>query len=219
MKEFTSINSLEEIIENISKQMEDLKTQLICALSADNANLFTTDIFMMGAVNRSLALSAGFIDLIKKSNYLCAAALVRMHLETTLKIYALCKSSDPHGDAEIYLKVGSNPKYNYTNLATQLSTEELDGQKLFSNALTLYKETCEFVHLTWRHIYSTCGAMASFKNGKFDVLISPTMDYMDSRYFIGLSCKFSECTDITLFYIRSWGYTKQKYSGISSTIA
>ena len=64
------------------------KTQLELAknmIEAYGGSMYAIDLFISGALNRSLALSDGFKGLVKSKNLICAGAILRLQVDTAIK--------------------------------------------------------------------------------------------------------------------------------------
>jgi hypothetical protein len=54
-----------------------------------NTSLYHADFFVLGAIKRTVAQSSGFRMLIEARNFQCAAALVRMQIDTAMRLNGL----------------------------------------------------------------------------------------------------------------------------------
>src|SRR5687768_2017904 len=66
-------------------------------LSGEASALFITDFFMIGALKRSIDLVEAIADLANKWNFVAAAPLVRIHLDTLLRVSYVIE--EPDGDS------------------------------------------------------------------------------------------------------------------------
>src|SRR5215471_9979911 len=73
-------------------------------LQAYGGAFYPLDMLAVGALNRSAALGAGFRGLIEQRNFLCAAPILRLQLDTALRFYAAFIVEDPHAFASAVLK-------------------------------------------------------------------------------------------------------------------
>ncbi len=118
--------------------------------------------YLFGIARRALAQSAAFRQMIEARNSLVALSLVRMQLDTLLRLYALFWVADPQDFATRVFKGERIDKL-----------KAADGKKLQDKYLyerlaprnpwmpDVYKETSGYVHFSERHI------MAAF-NGRTD---------------------------------------------------
>lgn len=57
-------------------------------LHAISPKLYPFDLFLIGAINRSINLNKGFVELMNSNNFISAAPLVRLNLDNFLRLYA-----------------------------------------------------------------------------------------------------------------------------------
>lgn len=129
-------------------------------IQADSENkLFELDLFYLSLIQRSLSLINGFCTLIKENNFLCAAPIVRMHLDNLLQTYAAFIVKKPHdfarekieGKQSGNLKDKNGEKMTDSYLARSLSRfTQLDA----NFAVNVYKESSKFVHASNKHCFS-----------------------------------------------------------------
>ncbi len=121
-----------------------------------NKSMYLSDFYVMGALRRVLALVKGFRSQIAERNFLCAAPLVRMQLDTALRVYALSLVSNREDVAKQLLdgvplsklKDAKGQKLRDAYLVDQLS-------ETYAWVKPLYAETSGFVHLSERHFFTS----------------------------------------------------------------
>lgn len=121
-----------------------------------NKSMYLADFYVMGALRRILALAKGFKSQIEDRNFLCAAPLVRMQLDTALRLYALSLVSNRDDVAKQLLdgvplsklKDAKGQKLRDAYLVDQLA-------ETYSWVKPLYAETSGFVHLSERHFFTS----------------------------------------------------------------
>ena len=122
---------------------------------ADSRRLYPFDFWAAAAVNRSLAVSAGFRRLIRDQNLICAGALLRLHLDTAMRLMAGFIVERPHDFATEVMggsrinkmkdRCGSRMTDRY--LLTQLARE-------YPWVESVYERTSDYVHFSATHIFS-----------------------------------------------------------------
>jgi len=183
-------------------------------LKADNGKLFLLDLYTIGIMNRSVLLIKGFSDLIENNNFLSAAPLIRLHLDSLLQFYAAFIVKDPHdfsqkkmsGKQSNNLKDSNGEKLTDGYLAGLLSKE--NGFEWVKN---VYKETSKFIHFSDKHIFSSA---QNKKNNKFSFVISDKLDVPASAQNEAIDAMI-EITQGLFKYIYGWIHTKQN---LNSTI-
>lgn len=141
----TKLTELQQQILGTSKKLFD-----------QNKSMYLADFYVMGALRRILALAKGFRSQIEDRNFLCAAPLVRMQLDTALRLYALSLVSNREEVAKQLLdgvplsklKDAQGQKLRDAYLVDQLS-------ETYAWVKPLYAETSGFVHLSERHFFTS----------------------------------------------------------------
>lgn len=138
-------------LKNTSDQIVPIGLEIIEA----NGCIYTFDLFAHSVLNRGLSLINGFIHAIETENFLCAAPLVRMHLDNLLRFYASYIVDDM---GEFAMKVLNGEKIK--------DLKDKNGNKMTDYYLVkevtkrlpwverVYEETCGYVHLSDKHIFN-----------------------------------------------------------------
>ncbi|PIK71490.1 hypothetical protein CS379_19020, partial [Methylobacterium frigidaeris] len=129
--------------------------QSVCASALKNGRQIThADFFGIGVARRSMALSAGFRTLVEAKNGIAAVPLVRIHLDTVLRLYAAYFVKDHHQfcyDVFQGMQV-DRMKDDDGNL---MKDGYLRDRVAKSNPwiVEVYKKTSGAVHFSNRHIF------------------------------------------------------------------
>ncbi len=129
--------------------------------------------FLFGIARRALAQSAAFRQMIADRNSLVAAAIVRMQLDTVLRVYALFFVSDPEDFAK---QVFSGKPINRLHAADGhlLTDKYLANQLSVRNSWvpTVYAETSGYIHFSHRHMKAAI-ELIDEKTGEAELCIGP----------------------------------------------
>ncbi|MFH1188005.1 MAG: hypothetical protein V1688_04070 [bacterium] len=151
MKNNEKLNFLETARDQFNKIFEEM-------ITVDGGNIFTVDKFARGIINRSVMIISGFCKMMKNDNYLCAAPLVRLHLDSLLQLYAVFIVKNPHDYAfkKMKGKQTNNLKDREGNKMEDgyLVEQMIKSDKDFEWVKSVYKETSKFVHFSDKHIFS-----------------------------------------------------------------
>jgi hypothetical protein len=154
------------------KRIEQLEDELIrrgAGTVGAGANLSHADFFIVGALRRTLAQARGFRDLIDARNFPCAAAILRLQLDTAMRVNALSIVDDVDATCKAVL---NGEQFN--------RLKDRDGNKLSDAHIrkklaethpwisSVYERTSDFVHLSGKH---------------FEVSIARTDDETRMAYF------------------------------------
>jgi len=148
---------------NLQKRFRDFEklrqTHLnigIKMLSVNGGNIYLTDLVIIGILKRSLDILDGVISLVKYWNFIAAAPLLRLQLDSLLKLSYLAKSKN----ADIVsMKIIKG--YPFQNLKDE------EGKKLTDARLrdyacsvcpgidNMYREISKLIHLSNKHCFLT----------------------------------------------------------------
>lgn len=137
------------------KRIEQLEDELIrkgAGIVGAGADLSHADFFIFGALCRTLAQARGFRDLINARNFPCAAAILRLQLDTAMRVNALAIVDDVDAACKSVL---DGEQFN--------RLKDRDGNKLSDAHIRktlaqthpwispVYERTSDFVHLSGKH--------------------------------------------------------------------
>lgn len=143
--------TLAQRLDRIKRLEDDLVHEGMGIIGA-GADLSYADFFVFGALRRTLAQARGFRDLVTSRNFPCAAAILRLQLDTAMRINALSSVEDVDAACKAVIE---GEQFN--------RLKDLDGNKLSDFHLRkklaekhpwispVYERTSEFVHLSGKH--------------------------------------------------------------------
>lgn len=185
-------------------------------LQADNHKLYYLDLLVVGAVKRALSLSAGFSLLVRSWNLVAAYALVRMHLDTLMRLSGATLVSNPHDYAKNILEGKPINKMKSEN-NQQLTDKYLVGElgKQYEWMPRVYQRASGFVHLSGKHIYSALERKNS-NTKEFSICIGPDdhLMYPRKHFREAVDC-FNEISKVFMEYVQLWISTKDGKTGNS----
>lgn len=129
------------------------------------------DLFGMGIARRSLALSSGFRSMIEQRNSLCALPIVRMQLDTVLRLYAGFFVSDHQKFCRDVL-AGKQVDHVKSDDGKLMKDSYLRDRVATRNPwiVDVYKLTSGHIHFSSRHIFE---ALRRGNGDNFEMVIGP----------------------------------------------
>ena len=209
-----------EVVKAALANIEADEKQLVAAtgemFQADGGAIYPFDLLANAAINRALALSSGFRTLILQRNLVCAGPLVRLQLDTSLRLFAGFIVEKPH-DFAIKVLEGKHirrMKDKDGNFMTdRYLVERLAKQYPWIEAV--YERASDYVHLSGTHILSsvdiidkqsgTIGIKASFLDKPFS----------DDIYTDAINA-FRQCTRVIRIHVEGWILTKNNPEKVAS---
>lgn len=154
------------------KRIEQLEDELIrkgAGIVGAGADLSHADCFIFGALRRTLAQARGFRDLIASRNFPCAAAILRLQLDTAMRVNALSIVDDVDVACTAVL---DGEQFNRLKDRDGIKLSDAHIRKKLAEThpwiSPIYERTSDLVHLSGKH---------------FEVSIARTDDETRMAYF------------------------------------
>jgi len=182
--------------------------------AVENTNMGMIDFFIIGVVKRSLDLVDGFILTISNWNLICAAPIIRMHLDTLLRLNYISKVPPKEADKLILHIMNGEPLNKFKDSEGKgLNDTRLRKylKDVFPWIDNVYKQTSKFIHFSERHmfvpVYSTNNEKRivnfAIHKGSHNVKEEQITEYYNVFIII---------TDSIIKFINSWGERKRNLS-------
>ena len=170
----TLLNKKLEIIDSYIEELIMLGKE-----SAETHGLYTYDLFCMAILNRSVNILRGYTLLVRDKNFIAAAPLVRVHLDSLLRLYASTLVSYNIDDFALKILAGKQ----ISNL------KDRDGNKMRDRYLA--KKLSEVKNLEWvLDVYNAGSGHIHFSN--FATSSSTKLDSEKERTILGIIGKHDE---------------------------
>lgn len=196
--------------------LTDAHLKLFGALiQGDGGKLFPLDILAAATIKRSLALTQGIRSLIRASNYTCAASLIRLQLDSCLRLFAAFIVKKPHDLAHNVLK--GEPIRRM---------EDRDGNRMTDRHLVetlaskydwlpkMYNETSGFIHLSEKHLHLIFDGVVEEEHS-VGMRISADDEHLPLESWIELVDGFEAVTNILFEYLTGWVVTKDNPEAVA----
>jgi hypothetical protein len=202
-KESVVAESLEDKLFNIERGGEELRQAFVQLMQKDSA-IYVSDLIIFGALKRTLSLSDGFRRHIREHNFTCAAALLRLQLDTALRLFAASLHKNPEEYAKAVFegkRVDKLKDRRGNRLTDSYLAERLSEQ--YPWVKKVYVNLCDFIHLSNRHFFSSIAQLDdSDRTFKFQIS-AKDVPRPDSDYF-EIVDGFYETTRLTFGCAVGW---------------
>lgn len=179
-------------------------------IEADNGRMFGVDLVVIAAIYRSLSLIDGFTCMVEKRNVLCAAALVRLQVDSVLRLYACCLVDDPHSLVEPLLEgkpLNKIKSKDGNSLSDKYLRTELS--KLYPWVNSVYEQTSGFIHLSKAHMLSPVTHVDS-SSRSLRICVGREAREWTEKEMIETVEAFTEATKSVIHLAVSWLETKKR---------
>ena len=197
-KRIDHLDGLTDLHLNVCSQM----------LRADSGKMFPLDILASATIKRSMALIQGFTSLVKMGNYTCAASLLRLQLDSCLRLFATFIVDKPHDLAHKVLK-GKAIR----------DMKDRDGHRMTDRYLVntlgakyvwmprIYESTSGFIHLSEKHLFSVFDEAEDERS--VGLRIAADDENVPTELWVELADAFLAATDALFDYLKGWVFTKE----------
>ncbi len=195
------LNDLVTETTNVSKEMLSV-----------SEHLYTSDIFFIGVMNRSINLIDAILVLTDRWNFVAAGPLIRLHLDTLLCLSYL-RTIRNHDAFLIQILQGKRMNKIKDEEGEWLTDARLRGyaKSVFPQVDNVYQETSKLIHFSDKHVF-TCiealddkGRTAGFSIGK------GSSRWSEKDILTLLECAIA-ITDAILAVSRGWVLEKAQMS-------
>lgn len=183
-------------------QMTRTVQDMLYTSSGEN-ELHSSDLFVMGVVNRTMSLADAIQAMYEQRNYLTAAALLRMNLDTAARLWGgnLVVDFDDYCRRVIAgEKISTFKDRDGKSMTDRYLVESM--KKISSQAVTVYERTSGFVHFSGPHIYGMVAHMDDDGHVQF-VIGSKAPAAADKDWDVLLSA-FLHFTDLILSLVKRY---------------
>lgn len=161
------------------------------------------DMFLIGAIKRTLSQSLAFRTLVQGWNFTSAAVMVRTQLDTAMRVNGIKFMSDREQDIEEI----------FHGRTTYRKLKSTDGEKMtdayLKKKLTeehpwvgpFYDELSDFVHLSFRHFWPVLAGTSSDRTAQF--VIHGEDPIKDERNYDAVAGGFHRVTLLTAMLLVS----------------
>ena len=206
---------LEILLKKLGDMIDDHLRVMQRCLSADDHNLFITNLLAGAAINRSLSNVRGFSAMMKIDNYLLAGSIVRLQLDTLLRFYALHLVKKPQDLASDILsgkKIRKMKSKDDNFLTDAYLCEKFAETEKLPWVRIVYERTSGLIHLSRSHIVITLQSQQDDSEQMFRLAIGEKtmfVSYDDQEELI--ECMI-HITQLIITYVLGWVKTKESFS-------
>jgi hypothetical protein len=206
--------------ERIKQGIENLRgrrpahLELGLAMYKADPALYGLDLLAAAVLNRSIILIEGFCTLMEARNYLCAAPLVRLQLDSVLRFSGAALVDDPH---EFALKILAGTAVR--KIKDRHGNRMTDAYLLEKLAVDypwmpqVHEFTSGFIHLSEKHIIHTVRKLG--EDGTMQTMIGPGDDHIPDEFKLEAIAAFDAITDVAFHCVASWVLTKHDPKGVA----
>lgn len=201
------------IDEELLKLESMLKSHLTCGkemYSAYKGAIYPMDLLAGAALKRSMCNISAFVTLIKDENFPTAASILRLQIDTFLRLFSAWQVNKPHDFATSIL-AGNQINNEKDKLGNKMRDSYLCSlaKKEIPWIEKVYKETSGYIHLSSKHIFNSLSPKEPIKEGRnIDINISEKDSFVTDELKKEAIAAMINISEHILYYIEGWTLTK-----------
>jgi hypothetical protein len=173
--------------------------------AATNGNLFPCDGLAFAALDRSMNLTEGFSILLRNHGFICGVVLLRMQLDSVVRLYGVVTAPDPHGAAESLF--GSVPLSTIKDRTGMLMTDRWLITRLTNKNPdfgVIYGQASGYVHFSERHVGHFLARSKLADSGQRIFSIGNNDDHIPVENRVAVVNNFLKATEGLFQLISEW---------------
>jgi|SRR5580704_8111964 hypothetical protein len=182
------------------------------------ADIRIADFILIASLKRTLALSSGFRSLIEARNFTSAAALLRLQLDTALRLYAAALYSHPEAYARAVFE--GKPVDKLKDRDGNRLTDRYLAKKLSEKhpwVEEIYRNLCDFIHFSNRHLFTSVAKLDEQEQTVHMLISQQDPPKPDEAYFEILNAYY-DVMKLTGTLAGGWLMAKENNYGMTSSL-
>ncbi len=168
------------------------------------------DFVTIGIIKRSLNISTAIVELVENLNMVCARALLRMQLDTALRLFAFWIVNDSQ---DLASKVMGGVSIN--------KSKDRDGNKMTDSYLArklgeaydwvprVYKYTSGYIHFSERHLFDPISEMNEEERTVSFIITNKDEKFPEFSWLELVDCS-SKCLEIIRYFLKDYERVKNE---------
>lgn len=171
--------------------------------------MFPLDFLAFAAVKRHASTTSAFVAMVKSWNMVVARALLRMHIDTSLRFSAAWHVAEPHAFATEVLK-GERIDKLKTRAGVRLTDSHLVQLHRDKHPWlpAVYEHLSGYVHFSGAHIADAIEGLGDEDRTVQFLVSDQDLKFPEFSWVEILEC-FREATSILGMFLQGWGATKK----------
>jgi hypothetical protein len=204
----THSENVEASLKKLESDAQQLRRIMIELVAPSGSPMFPLDFLAFAAVKRHASTTSAFVSAISSWNMVVARALLRIHIDTSLRFSAAWQVHDPHDFSMEVLKGARIDKL-----------KDRSGDRLTDARLVklhtdehpwlpaVYEHLCGYVHFSGSHITDSIESLSDGDRSIEFLISDQDSKFPEFSWVEVLDC-FREATGMLEKYLRGWGTTK-----------
>lgn len=203
--------SFSESIARLKEVDEEVTKVAMAIMKSDGGNMYSLDLLIFAALNRSKLNIHGFMTLIELDNYFAAIPFVRMQLDSVLRLFATTLVDNRSELAQKILDGESIRKIKDRNGSKMTDAYLLEKYSAHEPwTVKVHDSGSGFIHLSNKHIFGLFGELKD--DNRFEIRIGPTQDNIPEEFRIEAVDAITHITKLIIGLCKQWLNERNRFS-------
>lgn len=201
--------AVESILLEVEADAERMRKGMIEVVTPAGSPMFPLDFLAFAAVKRHASTTSAFIAMVRAWNMVIARALLRIHIDTSLRFSAAWYVAEPHTFATKVLK-GERIDKLKTRTGERLTDSHLVQLHKDKHPWlpAVYEHLSGYVHFSGAHIAVAIESVGDEDRTVQFLVSDQDLKFPEFSWIEILEC-FREATSILGTFVQGWGATKK----------
>ena len=201
--------TVELLLLELEADMARMRKVIVEVVTPSGSPMYPLDFLAFAAAKRHASTTSAFIAMVRSWNMVIARALLRIHIDTSLRFSAVWHVAEPHTFATDVLK-GERIDKMKTRAGQRLTDSHLvDLHKEQHPWLpAVYKHLSGYVHFSGAHISDSITGLGEEDQTVQFLISDQDLKFPEFSWVEVLEC-FRESTSILGNFLQGWGATKK----------
>jgi hypothetical protein len=201
--------TVEALLLELEADAERMRKVMIEVVGPPGSPMFPLDFLAFAAAKRHASTTSAFVAMVRSWNMVIARALLRLHIDTSLRFSAAWHVADPHGFATQVLK-GERIDKLKTQAGVRLTDSHLVQLHKESHPWlpAVYENLSGYVHFSGAHISDAIEGLGDEDRSVQFLVSDQDLKFPEFSWVEVLEC-FREATLILGTFLQGWGATKK----------
>jgi hypothetical protein len=199
----------ESLLVELEADADRVRRVMVEAVVPAGSPMFPLDFLAFAAVKRHTSTTSAFVAMVRAWNMVIARALLRMHIDTSLRFSAAWYVAEPHTFAAAVLRGTRIDKLKSRTGAHLTDSHLVQLHKDRHPWLpAVYEHLSGYVHFSGAHIADAISALGEEDRTIQFLVSNQDRKFPEFSWIEVLEC-FREATSILGTYLQGWGATKK----------
>ena len=176
-------------------------------LKAGDGTIYPVDVLLVGAIHRFIKVSTGIRSAISSRNFICAAPLVRMQLDSAARVFAATLVDNKVQFLEDMLndvRISTMKDRDGKRMTDSYLVERLSSKTGLEPLKLLHEKTSGFVHFSYFHLLAITQEITDDIPFSITFSVGGPDSYFPDGVYLEIIAATNDIYALLLHFVRDW---------------